>query len=132
MIRTKNATFEDGTWYFQIIGLASDGTIRLAAVDSADDPAAWLEAHQVEAQALIDAGNPASLRDEAKWYLINNPAAKNIIDLSGPDLEAAISDLIEAIFPNATADQRNKMRLLLTTLSYGERFLFESIRGNDV
>ncbi len=57
------------------------------------------------------------LRDEAKQFLVDNPAARAIIDLDGPALESAIE--------TRTAAQET---LLLKTLSFAVRFLFESVR----
>lgn len=127
------------TVIFTLVGLAADAKYRQAnfsqlagEVMTGDDVQAWIEAwiadNQAAAQAAIDAGSLAAsetenqartvdLRKEARQFLVDNPQAKAIIDLSRADLEAAIQ--------NRTAAQET---LLLKTLAFAVRYLYESVR----
>ena len=125
---------------FSLIGADSiDDTYRVAdfselagqILDGTDTEAwisQWIIDNQAAVDVAIDAGQVADsetentaktrdLRDEAKQFLADNPAAKGIIDLSGPDLETTIE--------NRTAAQET---LLLKTLAFAVRYLFESVR----
>lgn len=88
----------------------------------------WITANLATVNAAIDAGDLAEntdendaktrdLRDEAKQFLVDNPTARAIIDLDGAALEAAIE--------TRTAAQET---LLLKTLAFAVRYLFESVR----
>ncbi len=130
----------DTTVIFVLVGPDSvDGTYRIAGfselagqvldgADTVDWIIAWIIANLATVDAAIDAGLIATnkdennaktrdLRDEAKQFLADNPAAKAIIDLDGPALETAIE--------TRTAAQET---FLLKTLAFAVRFLFESVR----
>ena len=125
--------------FFTLIALASDDVYRQAdfselagAVIGGDEIKSFIEQWIIDNQATIataiDAGQVADsatentaktrdLRDEAKQFLADNPAAKAIIDLSGPALEAAIENRTEA-----------QETLLHKTQAFAIRYLFESVR----
>ena len=127
------------TVIFTLVGLAADAKYHQAdfsqlagTVLKGEDVQSWIEtwitANLTVAQAAIDAGSLAvsetenqartvDLRKEARQFLIDNPQAKAIIDLSRADLEAAIQ--------NRTAAQET---LLLKTLAFAVRYLYESVR----
>lgn len=128
---------------FSLVGPDSvDSSYRIAnfsvlagSVLSGDDVesfiTSWIAANLAAVNADIDAGSPAGntdensaktrdLRDEAKQFLTDNPAAKAIIDLDGPALETAIE--------NRTASQET---LLLKTLVFAVRYLFESVKLHE-
>lgn len=135
-----NAGPTDTTVIFTLIGPDSvDSTYRTtdfselagSVLDGTDTEAwitAWIITNQATVDAAIDAGSIAvstdennaktgDLRDEAKQFLVDNPAAKAIIDLDGPALETVIE--------TRTAAQET---LLLKTLSFAVRYLFESVK----
>lgn len=125
--------------FFTLVALASDDTYRTAdfnelagSVIGGDEIKSfieqWIFDNQATVGAAIDTGQAADsptkntaktrdLRDEAKQFLADNPAAKGIIDLPGSDLETTIE--------NRTAAQET---LLLKTLAFAVRYLFESVR----
>lgn len=130
----------DTTVIFTLVGPDSiDSTYRVASfselagsvldgVDTESWIVAWIIANQVTVDTAIDAGSVAAsvdghyaktsdLRDEAKQFLVDNPAAQAIIDLDGPALETVIE--------TRTAAQET---LLLKTLAFAVRYLFESVR----
>lgn len=130
----------DTTVIFSLISPDSiDSSYRIAnfsvlagSVLSGDDTEGFIEtyiaANLAAVNTAIDAGvlatgeneNNAKTRDlraEAKQFLVDNPAAKAIIDLSGPALETVIE--------TRTAGQET---LLLKTLAFAVRFLIESVR----
>jgi len=110
---TKGASIQSDT---------ADGTVRLAAVESAEPPEEWLAANGVEAQALVDGGrgrNAFTIRQEAKNFVADNPGALQLIDLGPDDLEAAIE--------GRTAAQET---LLLKTLSFAIRLLYVELQEN--
>lgn len=125
--------------FFALVALASDDIYRQAdfselagAVIGGEEIKSfieqWIPDNQATVDAAIDVGTVAGserennaktrdLRDEAKQFLIDNPQARAIIDLPGPDLESVIE--------NRTAGQET---LLLKTLAFAVRYLFESVR----
>ena len=126
--------------FFTLVGLASDGSYRQSefselsgsVVGGEDDIITFIDifivTNAVAIQTAIDAGALAistdenaaktrDLRDEARQFLTNNPTAKAIIDLDGPALETVIE--------TRTAAQET---LLLKTLAFAVRFLFESVK----
>jgi hypothetical protein len=137
-----SASPTDTTVFFSLVGPDSVGTYRVAdfsvlagsVLDGSDVEnfiITWIAANLATANAGIDAGNLAintdennakakDLRDEAKQFLADNPAAKAIIDLDGAVLETTIE--------TRTATQET---LLLKTLAFAVRFLFESVRLQD-
>lgn len=122
MIKIRGIPREEaGTWHFQIYGPDStDGTVRLAAVESAEPPEEWLAANGAEAQALVDGGvgdNVFTIRQEAKNFVADNPNALQLIELGPNDLEAAIE--------GRTAGQET---LLLKTLSFAIRLLYAELQ----
>lgn len=137
-----NAGPTDTTVIFSLVGPDSiDGSYRMAefsvlagsvlngsvsAVESFIT--SWIASNLATVDTAIDAGTLAisadenaaktrDLRDEAKQFLTDNPTAKAIIDLDGPSLEAVIE--------TRTAAQET---LLMKTLAFAIRFLFESIK----
>ena len=58
-----------------------------------------------------------TFKQEAQQFLVDNPAAKALLELNLADLEAAIE--------NRTADQET---LLFKTLAVGVRFLYEGLQ----
>lgn len=60
---------------------------------------------------------PVTFKQEARQFMVDNPAAKALIELSLPDLEMAIQ--------NRTEDQET---LLLKTLAVAVRFLYAELR----
>lgn len=128
--------------FFTLIAVATDGNYRQAdfselagTVIGGDEILIWIKTwisnNGPAIQAAIDVGVLANtkdenaaktvdLRKEAKQFLIDNPATRAILDLSGPDLETTIE--------NRTAGQET---LLLKTLAFAVRYLFESVRLTD-
>lgn len=124
---------QDGNlWYFKVGGLASDGIYRVADLSrETTDPADWLAANGAEAQNAIDAGGVTLEESErgvatgaaqtgAKAWYLANPNAALLFDLSIDGLIAEIDSLDFAALPAAT---RNKLKLLLKTLSVAVRVL---------
>lgn len=125
--------------FFTLVALASDDVYRQAdfselagAVIGGDEIKSFIEQWVIDNQAATDAAINAGqvadsgtennaktrdLRDEAKQFLTDNPAAKAIIDLSGPALEAAIENRTEA-----------QETLLHKVQAFAIRYLFESVR----
>jgi len=126
MIKIRAINQEDNYLSFRIFGPQTvDGTVAEAVVETTvsewNTAANWLANNQAEAQALIDASDITdtvfTIRQEAKSFIDDNPAAKQLITL-GPDaLEAAIE--------NRTANQET---LLLKTLSFAVRLLYAESR----
>lgn len=120
-IRLVNEDEEIPThFWFQIYGPDdTDGTVRIALVDETGQlPEDWLTANLASAQTMINAGITAgafTAKQEAKNFLDDNPAAKNLITLGPDNLEVAIQG-------RSAADET----LLLKTLAFAVRLLFAS------
>lgn len=58
IVRQQQDELVSGRWHFKIGGLAVGGEYRTADLirDGLDSPSEWLDANQVEAQALIETG----------------------------------------------------------------------------
>lgn len=148
MIRILSSTIDsagptDTTVIFSLVGpdgvdssyRIADFSVLAGSVLSGDDVesfiTSWIAANLATVNVGIDAGTLAisidentaktrDLRDEAKQFLTDNPTAKAIIDLDGAALETAIE--------NRTASQET---LLLKTLVFAVRYLFESVKLHE-
>lgn len=97
-------------YFWEVGGLPIEGDLQPVLDARFDELWAGASAAAEPVPAVI------SLRGEAKQFLRDNPQARLLIELDGPDLEAAIE--------NRTSAQET---LLLKTLAFAVRFLYESL-----
>lgn len=122
MIKFRGTNIDGDYLSFHIYGpQTADGTVAEAIIETTvsqwNDPQNWLDNNQIEAQSLIDASNITGtafcIRQEAKNFIADNPAALQLIELGPDTLESAIE--------NRTAGQET---LLLKTLAFAVRVLY--------
>ena len=110
------------------VEIASDDTDLIRQIEDA------ILAAGIDVQEVADYIAARDLRDQQEqsatdaetgaraWYA-GSPNASLLFTLSIPELEAEISTLIDQILPLATAGQRAKLKLLLTTYGVAIRVL---------
>lgn len=105
------------SYLWSVGGLPLTGSLQ--TILEAREPELW--------QAASLAGNLASEENHAqsgaKAWFVAHPNAALLFNLSIADLDTEVDDLVEDLFPLASAANKNRMKLWMKTVSHSIRAL---------
>lgn len=87
-------------------------------LDESGDLQVLLDGMETELYAAaVASGTVPTPKEQAKAdrliYLVNNPGAKQIFELSSADMEVAVNALVDVLFAGKLASDRTKMKRIL-------------------